>query len=138
MRGAGQYRVDTKANLLWEEFNVEYFQVLHDESEERKREESRKRHIDEAQQMHNEREQEFSNTHTPTEDPYDDELDADDQKYTEINSDGGGMPSLEKHVSWGDVREPEPNDEQHDEEIEKEFAEMAKVHHEMSQQLSLV
>ena len=126
----GQYRVDTKAQLLWEEFNIEYFQILADESEERKREESRKRAIDEAQQMHGQEEQEFSKTHTPT-------VSEDEEEEEEEDPVEPVAPPLEKHVSFnGNVTEKEIDAMTEAE--EKEVLDMQKMVYELSQHISLV
>eukprot|EP01083_Nonionella_stella_P185149 674313_1 len=137
-KGAGQYRVNTRAQILWEEFDNEYWKVLHDESEERKHDESRKRAIDEAQQRNDSREREFSNTHTVTTDLDDD--DEEDDTFEEENQDNLDTPiPILKQVSFADglVLEPQGTTNskaENDEEIE--FAEMAKLHYEMSVHLS--
>eukprot|EP01084_Bolivina_argentea_P049971 91888_1 len=117
---------------MWEEFNIEYFQVLADESEERKREESRKKAIDEAKQNDDPREREFSNTHTPTEQD-DDEADI-IQPEEQLSVKHVKYTPLQKHVSFNDnnisIREHVDMDE------DEEFAAMAKMHFEMSQHLS--
>ena len=137
-KGAAQYRVDTRANILWEEFNDEYFQVLADESEERKQKEAMQKAIDEAQRAHDYEEQEFSKTHTSCSDEEEQEEDGDNGGHREDaddESDGdenGRTSGGSKGGDDGDILEGSSVATTMDDEIR----EMSRKLSEMSQRMS--